>query len=845
MEETSGLEPSRPGFILVDYAVFAAMLLVSMAIGLFQALRKSPGGTSVDDFFTGGRSLPAVPVGLSLCASFMSAVQVLGVPAEAYRYGLKFLYMCLGQSINSLMTAYLFLPVFYRLGITSTNQYLRMRFGRKMQLLGSVQFLVATILYTGIVIYAPALILNQATGLNMWVSLFSTGIICTVYTTLGGMKAVIWTDVFQIVVMLSGFLAIFIHGTVLVGGPALVLEIAHNGSRINFNDFDFDPRRRYTFWSLSVGGTLVWLSMYGVNQAQVQRYISCRSEGQAQWALFVNQVGLCFVVSSAATCGIVMFAYYINCDPLMSGKISAPDQYMPYLVLEIFKNHPGFPGLFLACAYSGTLSTASTSINAMAAVTMEDLLKPHLKNMSQKKLILISKGLSFLYGIGCITVAALSSLLDWGVLQGSFTIMGVVSGPLLGVFILGMFFPVTNRPGVFSGVSVGFCISLWLAIGSTLYPPSQETMGVLPIPAGKCGPTNITVISMGADGPIIVANPHPNHHGVLQNLYSMSYLYFGAVATSSVVLVGLLVSYVTGPTKRNTIGDGLLWWDLHKKKEGIPSLLRVRLVLQSKALDIRKCDERVNSTLIALRATRSSEIFNRLYKKTVQTVGIPNQRRKRTRRTWEDFELGVSTDGDQEDMGPMDSYRHLFFQLLDGIVQHMTQRFQDMKNLSFFHALDNELFKAYSQHAGFPGREISQLVETYPLFDEQRLRNELHVIYADALFHKPPAELLEMLIKDELTTALSEVCKLLRLMLTIPVTSTSAGRSFSCLKRIKTYLRNSCGQERLCHLAKISMESSLTQDLKSRGELYVRVTERFATMERRMNDFTEIISKTV
>uniref|UniRef100_A0A665VL04 Solute carrier family 5 member 5 n=1 Tax=Echeneis naucrates TaxID=173247 RepID=A0A665VL04_ECHNA len=541
-----------------DYVVFAAMLLVSMAIGLFQALKKRGVDTNVDDFFTGGRSMPAVPVGLSLCASFMSAVQVLGVPAEASRYGFKFLYMCLGQSINSLLTAYLFLPVFFRLGITSTNQYLKLRFGRAMQLLGSVQFLVATLLYTGIVIYAPALILNQATGLNMWVSLFSTGIICTLYTTLGGMKAVIWTDVFQIIVMLSGFWAIFIQGTVLVGGPAQVLEIAKNGSRINFDDFSVDPRRRYTFWSLSVGGAFVWLSMYSVNQAQVQRYISCRTERDAQWALFVNQVGLCLVVSSAAACGIVMFAYYIKCDPLKSGIISAPDLYMPYFVLDIFRTLPGFPGLFLACAYSGTLSTASTSINAMAAVTMEDLLKPHLVHMTQKKLILISKGLSFLYGAGCITVAALSSLLDWGVLQGSFTVMGVVSGPLLGVFILGMFVPATNKLGVYSGTIVGFCVSLWLAIGSTLHPPGEDTMGVLPSYTDHCPPSNLTQTSGSPqDQNVKLINFLTScsaSRGLL-NFYSMSYLYFGAMATSSVVLVGLIVSYATGEKINKPLKD--------------------------------------------------------------------------------------------------------------------------------------------------------------------------------------------------------------------------------------------------------------------------------------------------
>lgn len=112
----------QQSFVWADYAVFAAMLFVSMAIGLFQALKKSPNEARAEDFFTGGRSMPAVPVGMSLCASFMSAIQVLGVPSEAFRYGFKFLYMCIGQSINSMLTAFLFLPVFYRLGITSTNQ---------------------------------------------------------------------------------------------------------------------------------------------------------------------------------------------------------------------------------------------------------------------------------------------------------------------------------------------------------------------------------------------------------------------------------------------------------------------------------------------------------------------------------------------------------------------------------------------------------------------------------------------------------------------------------------------------------------------------------------------------
>ncbi|XP_044276928.1 sodium/iodide cotransporter [Varanus komodoensis] len=555
-------------FGLWDYGIFGLMLLISTTIGLFYALSKGGQRTS-EDFFTGGRQMSAIPVGLSLSASFMSAIQVLGVPAEAYRYGMKFLWMCLGQLLNSLLTAYLFLPVFYRLGLTSTYEYLELRFSRKVRLCGTIQYIIATMLYTGIVIYAPALILNQVTGLDIWASLLSTGVICTFYTTIGGMKAVIWTDVFQVFVMLSGFVAILIQGTLLMGGPDQVLSIAFNHSRINLDDFNLDPRSRYTFWTFICGGTLVWLSMYGVNQAQVQRYVACKTEKEAKLALLVNQVGLFIIVSSAVGCGIVMFALYKDCDPLLAGYISAPDQYVPYLVLDIFEKYPGVPGLFLACAYSGTLSTASTSINAMAAVTVEDLIKPNLPRLSPQKLTLVSKGLSLIYGTSCITVAALSSLLGGGVLQGSFTVMGVISGPLLGVFILGMFIPMCNTVGVFSGLGTGVILSLWVAVGGTIYPPSPATMGVLPSYGDFCPLYNT---SAGANSTVLFGPLPPRNvseaaerPAIADNFYAISYLYYGALGTLTTVVIGILTSCLKGPAKNSLKQPNVLWWDIMKQ----------------------------------------------------------------------------------------------------------------------------------------------------------------------------------------------------------------------------------------------------------------------------------------
>ncbi|XP_067872180.1 sodium/iodide cotransporter [Heterodontus francisci] len=568
--DTSTAEPTRTTFSAWDYVLFAGMLLVSTGIGIFFATRHGDRQKKADDFFTGGRQMSALPVGLSLSASFMSAVQVLGVPVEAYSYGIKFVQMCLGQTLNAVLTAYFFLPIFYRLKLTSTYQYLELRFSKSLRLCGTIQFTTATVLYTGVVIYAPALILNQVTGLNIWTSLLSTGIICTFYTTVGGLKAVIWTDVFQIITMMSGFVAVIIRGTYLAGGTGRVLENAYNESRINFGDFDPDPRKRYTFWTLIIGGTVLWLSMYGVNQAQVQRYIACRTESQARVAMFVNQVGLWMIVTSAGACGIIMLALYRGCDPVKAGHVSAPDQLMPYMVLDIFQTYPGVPGLFLSAAFSGTLSTASTSINAMAAVTLEDIIKPRMRIMSEKRLILISKGLSLFYGSACVIFAALSSLLGGGVLQGSFTVMSVISNPLLGAFILGIFLPPANTTGVFSGLAAGFAISLWVSIGGILYPPTPEIMGVLPFNTDSCHASynsNSTANDTAGLVDVIAQTSALRERATIADeFYALSYLYYGVLGTLTTVIVGIGVSYLTGPTKREAIADGLLWWDLSKEK---------------------------------------------------------------------------------------------------------------------------------------------------------------------------------------------------------------------------------------------------------------------------------------
>uniref|UniRef100_A0A671YNE8 Solute carrier family 5 member 8 n=1 Tax=Sparus aurata TaxID=8175 RepID=A0A671YNE8_SPAAU len=538
-----------PGsFVVADYMVFALMLVVSAAVGVYFAWTDRDQRSS-GDFLMGGRRLTALPVSLSLTASFMSAITVLSNPAEVYRYGANIGFYGISYVLTMVITSEVFLPVFYRLSITSTYEYLELRFNRTTRLLGTGLFIVQTILYTGIVIYAPALALNQVTGMDLWGAVISTGVVCTFYCTLGGLKAVVWTDVFQLGVMLAGFLSVIIRSVVLKDGVLPIISDSQEGGRLNFWDFDTNPLRRHTFWTISIGGTFVWVSIYGINQAQVQRYISCKSITHARLSLYINLLGLLSILLCSVFAGMCLFSVYKDCDPWTAGQVSAPDQLMPYLVMDILRDYPGLPGLFVAAAYSGSLSTVSSSINALAAVTVEDLIKPYT-NMSEKHLSWTSKGLSLIYGVLCIGMAGLASLMG-GILQAAISIFGIIGGPLLGMFTLGVLCPFANSKGVLLGLMSGLVVSLWLGIGAQIYPPTPAMTRPLSLTTEGCNFT--TTDSFNWTSTVQPTQPTSFTTAPVNrtddNWYSLSYLYFSPIGTIITISVGLLVSLFTGGWK--------------------------------------------------------------------------------------------------------------------------------------------------------------------------------------------------------------------------------------------------------------------------------------------------------
>ncbi|XP_075535903.1 putative sodium-dependent multivitamin transporter isoform X2 [Dermacentor variabilis] len=484
-------EEQRATFGAADYAVFSVMLVVSSLIGIYYRFTGDRQRTA-REYLVANKNMSVVPVAFSLMASFMSAVTLLGVPSENYYYGTQFVIINIAYIFGTPIAAYVFLPVFYKLQVISVYEYLERRFGKATRLAMSATFVIQMVLYMAVVLYAPAVALSAVTGISKWLSIISVGLVCTFYCTIGGMKAVLWTDLFQSILMFVSMFAVVGVGTYRMGGVSNVWNEALAGGRIEFLNFDPDPTVRHTVWTLAIGGIFVYVSLYGVNQAQVQRLMTVSTLRKAQLALFLNWpiVSALSLITSSA--GIVMYANFRHCDPLLSGKITKTDQVLPYFVMLYLGGVPGLPGLFVAGIFSGALSTVSSAVNSLAAVLLEDFVRPFCISQKtyDKHASLILKVLAFFFGVLCVLLTGLVEQLG-GVLQASFMIFGVVGGPLLGVFTLGFLCRRANQEAALSGLVAGLLMGFWIGIGATVYGVKPEG---LPLLDDKC-PTSLGATS--------------------------------------------------------------------------------------------------------------------------------------------------------------------------------------------------------------------------------------------------------------------------------------------------------------------------------------------------------------
>ncbi|XP_054283593.1 putative sodium-dependent multivitamin transporter [Macrosteles quadrilineatus] len=420
-----------------DYAVLCVTLLTSLSIGIY--FRCSGGKQkTTQEYLLGDRNQSVLPVAVSLMASFMSAITLLGVTAEVYMFGTLFLTIIGSYVVFTAVAAYLYLPVFFKLGATSVYEYLEQRFGPRVRLAASLLYSLQMVLYMGVVLYAPAIALEALTGLSRNFSILLVGSVCTAYSTVGGIKAVIWTDVFQSGLMYLSLFSVVGVGIWKNGGIAPIFRIAEEHGRIEFFNLSPDPTVRHTTWTLAVGGGFTFLSLYAVNQTQIQRYLTMKDHKTAVRSLWISLPFLYILLIACGLAGLSIFSVYYACDPVSSGRIKSLDQLMPLFVMDMMGSVPGLSGLFAAGIFSASLSSVSPCVNSLAAVTMEDYLKPLYRLAPKTQLThttALTKCLVLAYGVACVTVAFLAQYLG-GLLQAGLSILGIVGGPLLGTSTL-------------------------------------------------------------------------------------------------------------------------------------------------------------------------------------------------------------------------------------------------------------------------------------------------------------------------------------------------------------------------------------------------------------------------
>ncbi len=438
----------------LDGVIFVVYLAATVAVGslFFKEQR------TIKDYFLAGRSMGSVVVGISVLAALISGISYLGGPAEVYVHGIGLTFVTFSFFIATPVTTLIFLPFFYQARFYTAYQYLEERFSVQVRVLASSLFIVRVLLWLALAIYAPALALEQVTGLPLWFTIFCTGTLTTFYTTLGGMKAVIWTDVMQFFVLWGGqIIILWVAISNVPGGMGGVIDISRAGGRLA-TSFSFDPTVRITFWAVFLGGAVMNLVQLAADQVSVQRYLSAANLREAKRALWIKLGLLVPVNLIVCLSGLALYAYYhVHGDPIAAKKIVNADQILPYFVVHELPR--GLPGLLVAAIFAATMSATSSGLNALTSATLVDFYqrlwnKPNLAETFQLKL---ARYLTIGYGGVVIFLALIIGRLGT-LAEASVKGIGLVGGPLLGLFLLGMLFKRANVQGAVLGWFAGVIV---------------------------------------------------------------------------------------------------------------------------------------------------------------------------------------------------------------------------------------------------------------------------------------------------------------------------------------------------------------------------------------------------
>ncbi|XP_069699571.1 sodium-coupled monocarboxylate transporter 2-like [Periplaneta americana] len=521
----------------LDFTLFTLMLTLSILIGIYFGFWGKKEDTP-KEYLHGGKKMSTAPVAVSLMSSLLSGIMMMGIPTEIYLYGTLYWVGLISIFPLGVITDFFYLPVFYELQLTSTYEYLQLRFSPKLRVMASVLSTIGLILYIPIVTYVPALAFSQVSGLNIHIISPVILIICVFYTMLGGIKAVVWTDFLQGLVMMVSMVTTVTLGVINVGGFGVIWERSQLGGRIKIFELNPSPFVRMNFWSSIIGHGVMFIALVSVSQSMVQKFMSLPTLRKARTSLYLFLFETAAVMSISCFTGLLIYSKYYECDPIKSKMISRPDQILPYYVMDIASSVPGLPGLFVAGIFSASLSTISSNLNSLGATLFEDFVRPCFKQkISDHRANVMIKCVVIVIGGICLAFVMVVDKLG-AVLQLCLRMQGITYGAVIGIFSMGMFYPRANAKGALTGSICSLLVMGWLVIGSQKEIAEGRIKDVtLPTSVDGCG-FNVTM----PEQPPSISSLEEDDVFIL---YRLSMLYYALTGTVIVFVVGIIVSHFT------------------------------------------------------------------------------------------------------------------------------------------------------------------------------------------------------------------------------------------------------------------------------------------------------------
>lgn len=440
----------------LDWLVIVAYLVSMIGIGLYFYLREKRNSTS--NFFVGGRTIPFWAAGISLYAANTSSISFIAIPAKAFESNWQYLTNNLIAVLGLVFVAIWIVPLLRRLDLMSVFSYLETRFHPAIRMLASALAILTQIgSRMSVILLLPALAISTITGINVTLSIVLMGGFTIIYTAMGGMKAVIWTDFVQVIVKMGG--AIFAIGFIIFtlrGGFSEFLSIANAEDKMHLFDFSFDLTKA-TVWGF------IFLVLFDVvltfpkDQVLMQRTLSTKSDkeaGRSIWAFAAIMIPGGFVFYMIGT---ALFVFYKAHPERMNPLLPIDATFPLFIGAEL---PMGVTGLIIAGIFAAAMATLSGIMNSVATLVSVDFYEKIVKNPSQKKGVFFAEMMTVVVGLIGIGVAVLLSKFDaTSLFDVSIELAGLLGGGFAGAYTLGMFTRRANSPGVAIGIGCSIVLT--------------------------------------------------------------------------------------------------------------------------------------------------------------------------------------------------------------------------------------------------------------------------------------------------------------------------------------------------------------------------------------------------